>query len=115
LIAIFGQNLLNQKSLWPIVLNLIGEKGHKPFECVGTKEETLVALYLSLKKTKNSLPIILAKFKEEIMPKHPNLDQLSGKILNSWNEEHNLPADLEKILKKRLPASRNSKRSLCFS
>ena len=103
LIKIFGKNFFENKNLWPTVLALIREKDHKPFECVGTKEETLVALYLSLKKTKKSLPILLTKFKEEIVPKHPNLDQLSNKILNSWNEEHNLPANLEKILKKRLP------------
>lgn len=102
LIKIFGQNLFEKENLWPIVLNLIGETGHKPFECVGTKEETLAAFYLSLKKTKKSLPVILAKFKEEILPKHLDLDQLSDKILNSWNEEHSLPADLEEILKKNL-------------
>ena len=102
LIKIFGQNLFRKKNLWSMVLALIGENNHKPFECVGTKEETKATFYLGLKKTKKSLPVILAKFKEEIIPKHLNLDQLSDKILNSWNKDHNLPADLEEILKKRL-------------
>lgn len=102
LTKIFSKNLFEKESLWPTVLALIGEKGHKPFECVGTKEETLAAFYLSLKKTKKPLPVILAKFKEEIIPKHLGLNQLSDKILKSWNEEHDLPADLEEILKKRL-------------
>lgn len=102
LIRIFGQNLFEKENLWPIVLNLIGEKSHKPFECVGTKEEMLTGLYLSLKKTKGPLPYILSKFKNNILPKHPNLDDLSQKIQKSWNKEHSLPADLEEILKKNL-------------
>ena len=102
LIKIFGQNLFEKENLWPIILSLIGEKGRKPFECVGTKEEILVGLYLSLEKAEQPLPYILLKFKSEILPKHPNLNNLSQKILNSWNKEHYLPADLEEILKKNL-------------
>lgn len=99
---IFGQNLFERENIWLTILALIGEKGHKPFECVGTKEETLAALYLSLQKAqaKGPLPHVLMKFKNEILPKHLDLDQLSEKIPSSWNKEHNLPTDLEEILKK---------------
>jgi hypothetical protein len=112
LIKIFGENLFNKKSLFTIMQELIGEKKFKPFECVGTKQESLAIFYLSLKKHQinskkgvNSLPILLKYFKENILPKYKNLEENSIKILNSWNNKHNLPKDFEIILKE---AFRNS-------
>lgn len=103
LMKIFNKNLFNQKSLWPTALSLIGEKGHKPFECVGTKKETLVAFYLSLKKaqeTKQALPYVLAQFQKKVLPKRSNLDYLVQYILGGWNSDHLLSPNLEKLLKK---------------
>ncbi len=52
LIKIFGRNLFEDKSLLPIMQQLIGKRGFKPFECVGTKKESITAFRLSLKKAK---------------------------------------------------------------
>ncbi|MBP6914139.1 hypothetical protein KBB74_01450, partial [Candidatus Parcubacteria bacterium] len=52
LIKIFKENLLDKKELIPLMMELLGEKNIKPFECVGTRKETLVAFYLSWKKNK---------------------------------------------------------------
>jgi len=48
-----------------IMQQLIGKKGHKPFECIGTKKESRMAFELSLKKAKKEgkLPYLLTKFK----------------------------------------------------
>ncbi len=52
---------------------LIGKRGFKPFECVGTKKESLIAFYLSYKKWINAnrertkLPFLLKYFKEKIL------------------------------------------------
>jgi len=93
---------------------LIGEKKFKPFECVGTKKESLIAFYLSWKKyrgqTPVNLPALLKHFEEKILPKYQNLapyrtysgaglEGKSIKILNSWNNQHSLPREFEKILK----------------
>lgn len=99
---IFGEDLFEKESLLPILKELLGETSHKPFECVGTRQETLVALYLALEKRKNSksqLPLLLRSFQEEVSPKHQNLAQQSQKLLNSWGQDENLPEDLRKILK----------------
>lgn len=80
LLKIFGKNLLEDKSLLPVMQQLMGERGFKPFECVGTKKESLVAFYLSLKKSKD-LPILLKYFKEKILPKYPNLNKESKAII----------------------------------
>ncbi len=77
LIKIFGQNLFNKKELLPTMLQLIGEKGIKPFEYVGTKKENLLALYLSWRKYRErfsvKLPFLLKYFEEKILLKHSNL------------------------------------------
>ncbi len=73
LLKIFRKNLFNEKKLLPIMRQLIGKEGFKPFECVGTKKESLVALYLSYKKWKSAncqgreLPFLLKYFKDEIL------------------------------------------------
>jgi hypothetical protein len=41
---IFDKNIFDDLTLLPTVKELIGESGHKPFECVGTSDEVLKAL-----------------------------------------------------------------------
>jgi hypothetical protein len=41
---IFDKNIFDDLALLPTVKELIGESGHKPFECVGTSDEVLKAL-----------------------------------------------------------------------
>lgn len=43
-VSIFGKNVLDDEKLLPLFQELIGEKDFKPFECVGTPEETKEAL-----------------------------------------------------------------------
>jgi hypothetical protein len=72
LIKIFGKNLFEDKSLLSTMLELIGEGKFKPFECVGTKKENILAFYLSSKKAKEKgrIPYLLKYFEEKILPKH---------------------------------------------
>lgn len=61
---IFGKDIFENRNLLPIMKGLTGQGNMKPFECVGTKEETSRALNLCLKKLgKNSLPYLLNYFK----------------------------------------------------
>ena len=43
MVKIFQNNLLQKKELLPLYENLLGLKGHKPFECVGTKQTVICA------------------------------------------------------------------------
>ena len=72
---IFKKDLLKEKSLAPLQAQLVGESKCKPFECVGTIEESKAAFSggLALKK-----------------------------ILNAWNTQHFLSKDFEKILQERI-------------
>ena len=103
LVKIFGQNLFVKKELLSLMLELIGERKFKPFECVGTKKESLIAFYLSLKKNRErvsvGLPYLLKYFENSVLPKHPNLDKESKKMMNSWDKKNNLNSDFKRILK----------------
>jgi hypothetical protein len=102
-IKIFGKNLFEDKKLLPLMLQLIGQRKFKPFECVGTKKESQIAFYLSWKKggglSSAKLPYLLKYFERKILPKYQNLEKESKKIMNSWSNRNNLPKDFEKILK----------------
>ena len=102
LIKIFGQNLFGKRKLLPLMLELIGERRFKPFECVGTKKESLVAFYSSWRKLRGpssyKLSYILWYFERKILPKYPNLKKEARIMINSWSNQHYLPKEFGKIL-----------------
>jgi len=99
LVKTFGSNLFENKSLIPVMEELIGERGFKPFECVGTAKESMAAFYLSLGTNKNNSPALLQHFERHILPRHRNIAQQTKKILASWNMKNFVPSHLEKLLK----------------
>lgn len=66
LVKIFNKNLLNDASLLPLYRDLLGYGQLKPFDCVGTFDESRSALYLASKKYKNSIVVknFLMKIKQ---------------------------------------------------
>jgi hypothetical protein len=91
LFSIFNDDLFNKKELLPILKELIGEKEVKPFECVGTRKEALVALYLAYKKNPER-PILLKYFEKEILPKHKDWEKMSLEVMDYWNKKNFIPA-----------------------
>ena len=85
------------------MLQLIGEKKFKPFECIGTQKESLIAFYLSWEKDRVrtlAKPFPLLKyFQNKIIPKYPSLERESKKLINAWDNQNNLPNELRKTLK----------------
>ncbi len=105
IIRIFKENLFQKKELTYLMKELIGVEKFKPFECVGTKKESLIAFYLSWKKNKKEtkrIPYLLRYFEKNILPKYTKLERKSKRLLNSWNKNHNLSPVFTKILKKAL-------------
>ncbi|MDO8655397.1 MAG: hypothetical protein Q7R48_03195 [bacterium] len=70
---IFRKNLLKDRSLAPLMDQLTGKRGFKPFECVGTPQEVNAAL-----------------------------SGKTGKLLRSWNTRNFIPPALARILKNSL-------------
>lgn len=54
LVDIFGQHLYDREDLEPLFLDLLGLGDMKPFDCVGTFEESQVAFLMASEKYKNS-------------------------------------------------------------
>ncbi|MDD5098301.1 MAG: hypothetical protein PHD31_01105 [Candidatus Pacebacteria bacterium] len=90
LLSIFGQDLFEKKELLETLKELIGEKKVKPFECVGTRKEALVAMYLCYKK-EGGLPVLLRYFEKSILPKHKNWENMSIEAMDHWNRKNFIP------------------------
>jgi len=68
LVEVFGKNLFEDANLMPLFRELLGLEGIKPFECVGTPEETQAALYLAIRQPEFAQSLIGKFFSEEILP-----------------------------------------------
>jgi len=93
--TIFGQELYENNELLPLYQELLGIAWIKPFECVGTHEEVVYAMYLyyqQLPKT-DSLPPIIAYFWKHILPSLPSsyLASLEKKLFNQDNNTTQIP------------------------
>ncbi len=58
LVKIFGKNLLDDKSLVPLYEDILGFGKMKPFDCVGTFEESQASLFLVRNSYKESVTVI---------------------------------------------------------
>jgi uncharacterized protein with ParB-like and HNH nuclease domain len=70
-LMIFGRDIYNDESLLSLFQELLGYSGHKPFECVGTNEEVIFSMYLSVElylEDGRQLPFILDFFHTTIAP-----------------------------------------------
>ncbi|KKR53756.1 MAG: UDP-N-acetylmuramoyl-L-alanine-D-glutamate ligase [Parcubacteria group bacterium GW2011_GWA1_40_21] len=77
-IGIFKKNLFADKLLLPLFQDLLGFGKLKPFDCVGTFEESQTALFLASKKFKNE--IIIKTF----LPKIRNPEKLIERVFKTY-------------------------------
>lgn len=66
LVNIFGCNMLEKEELSEMLDGLMLDGEDKPFECVGTKEEVRLSLYMAAQKREGNLPPLLARFVEKL-------------------------------------------------
>ncbi|NJN75717.1 MAG: hypothetical protein HC796_05250 [Synechococcaceae cyanobacterium RL_1_2] len=98
MLAIFGEDLYLKPEIQDHFLGLAELGGQKPFECVGTVEESRFALALSGDRylTLNQpLPDLIHKVRA-------NTDPIATSLVHQWQEGHNLPPDHEQLLKQAL-------------
>jgi hypothetical protein len=65
MIRMFGKNLLESVTLENLYRELLGISGIKPFECVGTPEETQYAFSLISEKGSYTDDLIMKMFEKE--------------------------------------------------
>lgn len=101
---IFPENLFEKQSLQPVALALLGKDKHKPFECVGTYEETLAAFALSIQKFQTEhpgteLPAVLRYVQETVLAKDQAAFRQASAALCFWNPQHHVSGRLETIVR----------------
>ncbi len=104
LVKVFGKNLFEDKSLIPLLEELSGARKFKPFECVGTTDESRAAFYLALEKEKtysSRLPVLLRGFNRRVAPLSYKLHRESKKILIAWGQNF-LPGRYARILERKV-------------
>lgn len=94
LMDIFGENLLNKESLDLYFRELIGVEENKPFECVGTRREVLVALKAYVDKGGKSL--LTNRYADIIAEESENVQDM----LKEWVYENNVPEAYKEILER---------------
>lgn len=110
LVKIFGQDLFANPLLIDLALALMGKTETKPFECVGTHEESIAAFYLSVTKARSkttnqaidnasTLPPLLQLVWNRALRHEENLAKRTQQVLAHWNKNHQLPGSLVNILK----------------
>lgn len=95
LTRIFGKDLYEEKSLENLFKELLGLEWTKPFECVGTNEEMVLAMNLWMKKyEENQLPYNLKIFQNKILNSMSQKDlfELEEKLMKIYNEA-NMPEE----------------------
>lgn len=96
LIGMFGGNPFADAELLPLFKELIGLEGFKPFECVGTPEETKAALYLIHQKKGFSGTPVMQMFEKDIFPKIKNPEKLVEECLTP-SSDHAIPEECANI------------------
>ncbi len=93
LVAIFKEDLFENKALLETFKDLLGYGENKPFDCVGTYEEINYAISKTIRNLEGELPFLLKYYKEHYeLSNHEALE-------NYWNEEHHLNEHFEALLK----------------
>jgi hypothetical protein len=100
LAAIFGHDLFADEGLAALAMDLLTPEA-KPFECVGTHDETLAAFHMASARLRSSvrpparvLPPLLAMVDERVLRHEHDLDARAAALLGAWTGEHEVPAEL---------------------
>lgn len=100
LLKIFGSNLLDKKELSALWEETLGIANIKPFECVGTFEESQLAMQIISEKSEWQNDFLVKKFVNEFLPSN-NIDWAAReKDLLGWQEFSFIPKKFLNILPK---------------
>ncbi len=98
-VKIFGKNLFADEKLQPLFLSLIGKHKFKPFECVGTLEESMAAFILASRKGEYANDFIMKYFDDNILGNVEDPDRLIKEALTVSSVD-TVPQEFRNIIKK---------------
>jgi hypothetical protein len=96
LIEIFGKNLYESEGLASIYEELLGIREIKPFDCVGTPEETKLAFFLAYKKGSYNKALIMKMFYDKFNSEFQTIEQNSPALLK-LGELDNIPSEFKAV------------------
>jgi hypothetical protein len=105
MVAIFGTDLFIKPEIITFIRELVGLGEQKPFECVGTKDESKLALALSVARYQSlgkEVPQALLDIAKELKLDPPIVEKLKETVVKAWNNEHLLPEADVTLLKQAL-------------
>jgi hypothetical protein len=97
LVRIFGSNMFDDATQLPGYRALLGISAHKPFECVGETEESIVALRLAAEQPEWSDTAVVRQLCAEIPHSGWPSDAVAGRIFGSGTP-HFIPPRYERAL-----------------
>ena len=98
-INIFGKDLFADENLQPLFLSLIGRRDFKPFACVGTLQESMVAFVLTSGKGESANDFVMKYFDDNILGSVEDPDKLIEEVLRVSSID-NIPREFKGIVKK---------------
>jgi hypothetical protein len=93
---IFGRDLFEVPAIQDHVRALVGLVGHKPFECVGTREESVMAAALGIRRARRDgrpVPGLLRRLDEELrLSAAGAVDGAVAWFRGAWSGDHFVPS-----------------------
>lgn len=96
--GMFNGNLFEDDTLLPLYRELLGISGHKPFECVGTPEETAAAFVLAHTRGEMEGTAAMKMFLEECFPEITEPDEIVGEAMIQ-RPDHAIPEQFLPLIK----------------
>src|SRR5207249_1887604 len=92
-LRMFGRSLYDDPALLSLYRQLLGAEGFKPFECVGTREETYAAFLLAHRRREWEGDAAMRMFAREVLPYLQDADEFVRAALTA-TREHAIPSPL---------------------
>lgn len=102
--TIFGSDLFSNSEIIAHLSDNCGLTDKKPFECVGTREETAAAIILSWHHYQQQQPPeAFTSLYKQVLERNPlSLEQIKRALSESWNNQHSLNDEYQQLLKHKL-------------
>ncbi len=103
---IFRKDMLLDESLSFYWEQLLGIVETKPFECIGTRDESAAALYVAFRirhEAGKPIPKLMHKFETYVKEREETLAKYALQILTSYNTTHSLPTEFDTLIRKQIP------------
>lgn len=97
LVSVIGKNLFEDEELLPLYRELLGLEGFKPFECVGTPEETQAAFLLARAKGDYQDTPVMQMFLRDSLPHIADAQSVINAV-TSASPDHAIPGGFSTVL-----------------